>query len=283
MPKTCLVGADMFKNFKNYSGFYNESLRLSLMEIDNLTVDIEDNKYIFSSKLKKEEIVKMSDVYKLYILENERQQEVLSRERVYRPDLSYKLESSRSGYIVVYNLNIFLDEYGDLVIPEGVSVISCNHLIECRHIRFPKSLSCILNLNIKCDGICNLRNVRFIENLSVDAKELILPYTLERISDNGLKLFGKTIVRSERTLLGDKVRVGSLGEYSIIDFRVKKTPIYLSNRFYNLFENSLCDGVTFFKELELCDCELIDSIFIKKYYPDFLYKTLDDMNKFSFI
>lgn len=259
------------------SRYERDSYRLSMNDIELQTLDIKENKYIINAKRKRDIFVKMSDVLKLYSLEKEYEQENLSTRGVYRPNLALKVESANESHIIVYNLSIFINENLDLVIPEGVSVISCDTPITCRYVRLPKSLSSILNMKIKCEGVLNLKNVRYISNLSVNAKELILPYTLERIGNKGLNLYGRTIIKSEKTPIDEKIIIGSLGEYSIIDNRDKKSPVYLSNRFCNIYNNSLSNNISLFRELDIDTYRDIDSMFIRNYYPNFLYRVVNDI------
>lgn len=274
--------ADEFMlDFMKISKMDRDSVRLSIDEIEARTLDIDGNKYIFNGKRRKDVTVKMSDVYKLYSFEKENEQEMFQNLGIYRPNLAYKISNGNEAHIIVYNLSIFLDENLDLVIPEGVSVINSETPITCRYIRLPKSLSSIISMNVKCSGVINLKNVRYINDLSVNAKELILPYTLERIAEHGLKLYGRTVVKSEKTPDGETVRVGSLGEFSIVDYRERKTPIYVSNRFCNIYNTSLNmnQNIYLFRELNIDTYKEVETMFIRNYYPNFLYKTVNDIKR----
>lgn len=248
----------------------NKPKRLSLKEINRHII----TKAINTERASKSRECKINRNNILKICKMEHTYEVLAlNEGVYYPRLSYKMLDNNNGYIILYNVNMFRDEDGVIRIPEGISVICSNNVVECKGIKFPKSLSCIVSLNLRCKERVNLRNVRYISNLVVDAKELLLPYTLERIESNGLVLLGKTILKSERTPKDTKIKIGSLGQNAIIDKRDETSVICLSNRFCNLFDNSLPNLSCLFLEINCEDSVLIDEMFISNYYPSYLNLT----------
>jgi hypothetical protein len=254
--------------------------RLSMNQVDSLVKD--NSKNILDADIKKIVNIKLSDILKLKELEKEVERRSFETLGIYRPNMGIKSSGGSEYHIVLYNLNIFLNSKGDIVIPEGVSVINCATHIHCRRIRFPKTLSSIMNLNLHCDGKVNLKNVRFISSLSVEAKELILPYTLERIDDKGLSLYGSTVVKTERTPAGETKRLGSLGYNAIIDNREKKSVINISNRFCNIHDNSLSETSIMFREISMNEYIYIDNWYIRNYYPHYLYGIVDDVsNKVS--
>lgn len=242
--------------------------RLSLKDINRLIVTKSINTE--QATRKREVNINYNSVNKLSNFEYKYQMRVLEK-GIYKPRLSYKMLDINKGYIILYNVNMFKDKDGIIKIPEGVSVICCNEQVDCLKIKFPKSLSCIISLNLKSKDRVYLRNVKYISNFVVDSKEVVLPYTLERIEQKGLTLLGNTVLKSEKTPKDTKITMGSLGQNAIIDNREIKSCIYISNRFCNLYVNSLPINSNFFLEINCEDCLLIDDIFISNYYPSYLY------------
>lgn len=261
----------------NMEYFYGEvnrkSYKLSNLEIEGLVVDDIGSNVVETDK--REVRVRLSDVYALDKMERKFSNEA-TKDGVYSPNMSLKLSAPKEAHIIVYNLGIFLREDGRLIVPEGVSVISCSSFIRCKSVRFPKTLSSIIKLRIKCEGTINLKNVRFLNECEIEAKRLILPYTLERISSYGLTLYGSTQVITEKTPYNDTLRTGSLGVKAIQDERDKGNMFYLSNRFCNLYSDSLPKSVRFFREQDRLKYKVIKDIFIRDYYPHFLYSVVDD-------
>lgn len=252
----------------SYAWQSNIPNRLSLKDINRLMVTKSINTE--QAARKREVKINYNSVNKLSDFEYKYQMRVLEK-GVYKPRLSYKMLDRNSGYIILYNVNMFKDKDGIIKIPEGVSVICCNEQIECLKIKFPKSLSCIISLNLKSKDRVHLRNVKYLSNFVVDSKEVVLPYTLQRIEHNGLTLLGNTILKSEKTSRDTKINMGSLGQNAIIDNRENKSSICISNRFCNAYVNSLPTNSNFFLEVNCEDCILIDDMFISNYYPSYLY------------
>lgn len=258
--------------YEYYYGKVNrQSYKLSHLEIEGLIVDGVNNNVLQGES--RDPVVKLSDVYKLDKMERMLAEE-LTRNGVYRPNMSLKMSAPNEGHMIVYNLGIFLRENGKLIVPEGVSVISCSKPIRCKSVRFPKTLSSIIKLDLKCDGTVNLKNVRLLSECVIDAKKLILPYTLERISSYGLTLRGSTKLVTEKTPLSDTVRVGSLGVKAIQDNRDTKEIGYISNRFCNLYSDSLPDTIRMIREQDRQKYKYIKDMFIRDYYPHFLYPVI---------
>lgn len=242
--------------------------RLSLKDINRLIVIKSINTE--QAARKREVKINYNTVYKLSEFEYKYQMRVLEK-GVYKPRLSYKMLDTNNGYIILYNVNMFKDKDGIIRIPEGVSVICCDEQVDCLKIKFPKSLSCIISLNLKSKCRVYLRNVKYISSFVVDSKEVVLPYTLERIEKDGLTLLGNTVLKTEKTPKDSKINIGSLGQNAIIDNREIKSSICISNRFCNLYVNSLPINSNLFLEINCEDCLLQDDMFISNYYPSYLY------------
>lgn len=247
--------------------------RISLEELNRMTVNTNHSNIVENVKCRNT-FIDYKNVKKLVRLERQYEDEMTKMIHVYRPNLSYKFSGiGQNGHIVVYNVSVFIDDFGDLIIPEGVSVIYSSEKIRCRFVKLPKSLSSIVSLDIECKGRLNLRNVRYISKLVVNAKELILPYTLERISSNGIKLLGRTVVKTERTPLEMEAIIGSLGINAIIDERDIKSKIFIPNRFCNIFCDSWnSDSVIIFYDINILNEYFKDEVYIKDYYPYYLYE-----------
>lgn len=252
-----------------------ESYRLSHLEMKSMVEEDEGKIVNVVPGTHRNTIIKLSDVLKLKDFE----QECINRNigLVYKPTLALKYTNTAESHVVVYNLESFMNTDGIIVIPEGVSCISCNSYVKCKGIRLPKTLSSIVGLHIKCAGTLNLRNVRLLTSCEVECKKLILPYTLERVSSNGLVIYGNTRVISEKTPEGIDVILGSLGSNAIKDKRDKKTTIYISNRFCSIMSDSLDSHVKLFREMNNISYKDINDIYIRDYYPYFLYKTIKDL------
>lgn len=252
-----------------------DSYRLSHMEMKSMVE--EDRKKVINTiaGTHRSNTIKLSDVLKLGEFEKQRIEN--NKGLVYKPTLALKYTNTAESHVVIYNLEPFMNAEGIIVVPEGVSCISCNSPVRCKGIRFPRSLSSIVGLHIKCAGTINLRNVRLLTACEVNCKKLILPYTLERISKNGLTICGNTRVISEETPEDMEIILGSLGSHAIRDLREKKSTIYISNRFCSIKSDSLGSNVKLFKERGNVTYKDINEIYIRDYYPYFLYETIRDI------